>query len=88
MSGSDAMPRCQATPSNLSGIGVENRRETSIWSSASTFTAKWPASSKVRSDGDFSDRLHSTSGGSSETELNEFAVRPTGSPPDRLVVMT
>ncbi len=34
------------------------------------------------------DRLHSTSGGSSETELNELAVSPTSAPPSvRAVTM-
>ncbi len=37
---------------------------------------------------EFADRLHSTSGGSSETELNELTVSPSGLPSGPVAVTT
>ena len=68
--------------------GVEKRRDRRCWPAASTWMAKWLAPWKSQTLGAWRARLHSTSGGSSETEENELAVMPTRRPSGARVVMT
>ena len=55
-----------------------NRRHTSSWSSARTFTQKWPLASIFGHDDEPLSGKKPTSGGSSDTEANEPTARPTG----------
>src|SRR4029079_12380246 len=86
MSGTPSLPCVQRTPSNLFAIGCAKRWETERWSAASTLMAKFGACRKRFRFGERSDRLHSTSAGDRETELNELHVRPIGVPSGATVV--
>ena len=57
-----------------------NRRDRSTCVSASTFTAKYRAGLNAPRLGLDSRGDHNTSGGASDSELNELAVRPMGAP--------
>ena len=57
------------------------------WCSSSTFTMKWPARWMRGQVLDDFAAQNSTSGGSSDTDVNEFAAMPTGSSPS-IAVMT
>ena len=57
------------------------------WCSSSTFTQKWPARWIRGQVLDVFAAQKSTSGGSSDTEVKEFAAIPTGSP-SSIAVMT
>src|SRR3546814_7687677 len=75
-------------PSNLSVmLELAKRADSSRWSSANTLMAKWLAARKAGRDLLARRKLHSTRGGSSDTELNELQVRPTGWPSAPQVVM-
>ncbi len=78
--GAPPVPSCHTPSANLSGALLAKRRDSSIWSSASTLTAKWPAPTNAARLGLARRSDHSTSGGSSDSALNELQVRPTGAP--------
>src|SRR5258708_7247032 len=86
--GMSASPLRQATPANLSPPVVAKRSESGIWCAPSTFTTKWDDCTNASKLAARSDRLHSTSGGESDTALKEFTVIPTGSPAAVRVVTT
>src|SRR5882724_7188153 len=83
-----ASPLRQATPANLSPPVVAKRSQSGIWCAPSTFTTKWDDCTNASKLAARSDRLHSTSGGESDTALKEFTVMPTGSPAAVRVVTT
>src|SRR5207249_2560075 len=60
--------------------------EISVSSAESTFTAKYSASRNTGALEAARERLHSTIGGSSDTEVNELIVMPSGLPPGPIVV--
>src|SRR5688572_28428521 len=66
---------------------LAKRAERSPWSSASTLIAKTGLSRNAARDLLAVRKLHSTKGGSSDTELNELHVNPTGWPCASRVVM-
>src|SRR3990170_4976115 len=80
ISGAPPMPGFSSRPVNLRVALDENKREISTCSSARMLTAKCLACSKAASDRDAEVSDHSTSGGSSDSELKELTVRPTYSP--------
>jgi hypothetical protein len=63
-----------------SATALAKRRDSPTWASDSTLIAKWLAARKADSAGLAERSDHSTSGGSSESELKELAVRPTARP--------
>ena len=78
----------RVTPSNFSAPDVENWRERWCWSEASTFTANRFAATNAGSDGELFAAAQSTSGGLSETDVNEFAVIPQRRPSSSSQVTT
>src|SRR5688572_9954385 len=68
--------------------GCEKRLATCNWSAARMLMAKYGACRRLERFGERSDRLHSTSGGDSDTELNELHVKPIGVPLGPAVVTT
>ena len=60
----------------------------SCWSSARMLIAYTSAFSKIGTLGRWPDRLHTTRGGVSDTELKELTVRPMGSPLGARAVIT
>ena len=78
--GVPAVPRCQPTPANLSPPDTANVRQSASWCSARMFTQKAPAA-EIR--GQLVEVLagaRATSGGSSESEVKAWQVKPTGRP--------
>src|SRR5215831_17184694 len=87
-SGSPRMPTRQLRPANLSSAGRAKRLAISSWSAASTLIAKCPL--RI-SPSRLSARWYaqkSTNGGSSDTEVKEFAVRPYRTPSASQLVTT
>ena len=80
-------PGAHRPSANWSSTGDAKRRDRSSCASASTFTAKWLPWLKAATLGLDARSDHSTSGGSSDSELNELAVSPTRSPLASSVVM-
>src|SRR5574341_1229729 len=72
--------RSKSTFDHWLGLARENRRERWDWPPESTLMAKCLAMAKVGQENAARSRLQSTSGGSSDTELNELAVMPTSRP--------
>jgi len=66
----------QSSSAKRSGTCAENRRERWCWSDERTLIAKCFAFVKSEYSVEARPRLHSTSGGFSETDVNEFTVRP------------
>src|SRR5215211_7287771 len=52
----------------------------SPWSAAITFTQKWPCRSMLGQEEDVLAGRNATSGGSSDTDVNEPMAKPTGLP--------
>src|SRR4051812_28106327 len=77
-----------ATQANLFPPVVANRSESDLCWALRTLTTKWDARTNMVKLAACNDRLHSTSGGDSDTVLNELTVRPTGSPSAVRVVTT
>ena len=71
----------QPIVANLSTSFEANTREISSWSSPRMFTQNLPARSMRGHVVLAYAAQNATSGGSSDTDVNEFAARPTGSPP-------
>src|SRR5438477_8812967 len=71
----------QPMPWNLSAPLVAITRQSSSWSSPRMFTQNLPARSMRGHVVLAYAAQNATSGGSSDTDVNEFAARPTGSPP-------
>lgn len=65
-----------------------NRPDSASWPAASTCTAQWLLALNTGRLSAFLARLHNTIGGSSDTELKLFAVKPTGVPSAARVVIT
>jgi hypothetical protein len=59
-------------------VGEANRRDSHSWSASRTLIAKTPLRVIVRAADDLLLRQTSTSGGTSETDVNAFAVTPHG----------
>ena len=78
--GAPCSPSAQAPSAKRSSAADAKRRDRSTCASASTLTAKRGAVRKASRLGLGSRSDHSTSGGSSESELKELAVRPTKAP--------
>src|SRR5215475_12506101 len=72
---------------NRSAPFVANTRQTSSWCSLRMFTVNLPAASILGHVVDTFEAQNSTSGGSSDTEVNEFAETPMGSLPSIAVMM-
>src|SRR5215470_3899441 len=86
--GAPKMPTRQFSPANLSSARRANRLAISSWSEARTLIAKcWLRTKPCRLGARLSTQ-NSTSGGSSDTEANEFAVRPYRWPASSQVVTT
>src|SRR5580704_512989 len=79
--------QCWST-SNLSAVRRAKCTAISRCSWDSTCTAKAAPGPKATAPLLLFDRHHKSSGGSSDTELKEFAVMPTGSPSGRTAVIT
>src|SRR3989344_2367574 len=79
-SGAPLMPGRCSRPAQRSMPRVAKRSASAFWSAASTWMAQCEPSAKVGKVLAPCDRLHSTSGGASDTELKELAVSPTRSP--------
>src|SRR6267154_6206814 len=75
-------------PSNFSREDFANRFDNSIWSSARMLTAKRSALKNAGCEWLSTAWLQRTSGGSSDTELNELAVTPWYLPSSSVVVTT
>ncbi len=86
--GHPPVPSSKATPSNLSSLLLAKFSDSSIWFSASTFTAKSVCRAYAAKLLVFLPRQNSTSGGSSDTEQNELMVTPSAWPAGVRVVMT
>src|SRR5579862_7642106 len=79
--------QCRST-SNLSAVRRAKWTAMSRCSCESTCTAKAAPGPKATAPLLLLERHHKSSGGSSDTELKEFAVMPTGSPSGRTAVIT
>src|SRR5690348_567504 len=66
----------------------DSRCERCCAAPSSTFTQKWSAAMNTGKRSDALSRLHSTIGGSSETEAKELTVTPTFSPSEPCAVTT
>src|SRR5690606_20958575 len=75
-------------PSNLFSLGLQKCCDMATWRACRMLMQKWVARSKVGRLPASLRRLHSTMGGSSDTEQNELAVRPSSLPSGPRVVMT
>src|SRR2546425_13035413 len=73
-------PHRYLTPSHVLTDGLANRFDSACWPVESTLTAKCEACSKAARRLERVDKQNSTSGGSSDTEVNEFTVT-AGWPP-------
>jgi len=72
--------RVQARSANLSKPLAANRMQSLSWTFASTFTVKTPEARIRRQVSDELFAQNITSAGSSETEANDWQVKPTSSP--------
>ncbi|GAB1460556.1 hypothetical protein MASR2M50_23300 [Thauera sp.] len=86
-SGALLMPSSSSSPANLSSPWRAKRPDSASWSADSTCTFQCFAFEKAARLRAFFARLHSTSGGFSETELKLLAVMPMASPSAARVVM-
>ena len=84
-----ALPRpgVHSTPANLSSEDFANFCASASCDAPSTLTVKWLAFWNVLRPCENIPKLHSTSGGFSDTEANELQVRPYGLPPAVAAVM-
>src|SRR5438105_428680 len=80
ISGAPDAPGRTDTSRDLSSAGGADCRARWSWSAPSTFTAKCVAAVNTGVLDAVLAGHHSTSGGSRDTDVNEFAVMPTGSP--------
>ena len=74
------LPGGQSRPPKRSWPLRAKRSERARWSSANTLIPKYVGGAKRLDQATAWPRQMSTSGGSSETEVNEFTVRPCGAP--------
>src|SRR6266516_5065709 len=88
MIGAPEDPSWWGTPSNLLSERRLKRYDIRSWSSARTLKAKPQPAWKAPRLGARRCRQTSTSGGSSDTEVNELAVKPRSSPSGSRVVTT
>jgi len=72
----------------LSAAGAQKRSAVGRWSSVRTWTAKWLAASKTARLCARVARLHSTSGGRSDTDVKELIVNPAVRPSAQRAVTT
>src|SRR5262245_60401866 len=87
-SGQPPSPGACTTLWNLSGLRLAKCSERANCQAPRTLTAKWLDCSNDGSEDAVDLRLHSTSGGSSETAEKELAVSPSSLPAAVRVVMT
>src|SRR5260221_337820 len=87
-SGTPSEPISTSMPANFSCDDFANRFDNSIWSSARMLTAKRSALKNAGCEWLLTAWLQRTSGGSSDTELNELAVTPWNPPSSSVVVTT
>src|SRR5215510_10349769 len=80
-------PQRYLTSSHVFADGFANRFDSACWPDASTLTVKCGAFSNAGSRLERVERQKSTSGGSSDTEVNEFTVTPV-CPPSGVHVVT
>src|SRR2546426_11398746 len=73
-------PHRYLTPSHVFTDGLANRFDSACWPVESTLTVKCEACSKAARRLERVDKQNSTSGGSSDTEVNEFTVTPVWPP--------
>src|SRR5882757_6949417 len=85
-----ALPRpgVHSTPANLSPVDFANCEASACCDAPSTLTVKWLAFWKMLNPCENIPRLHSTSGGLSDTDANELQVSPYGFPFGPAAVMT
>src|SRR5438067_4103801 len=86
ITGAPVDARFQPMPANLSPPLTANRRDNSSCSSLNRFTQKWPAALMCGHVVELWAAQNDTSGGSSETDVNELAARPYGLPSSRAVM--
>src|SRR5918999_2222196 len=86
--GTPLRPSLVGTPRNLSSAGVANWRDRWGWSVARMFTAKCVDAVRSGRLGAFLAGHQDTSGGSSDTDVNEFAVTPILRPSGARAVIT
>ncbi|AKA09143.1 hypothetical protein SAZ_38310 [Streptomyces noursei ZPM] len=87
-SGAPLTPERQSTSVNLSPPVTANCRHRSSWSAARTFTANRPAALIFGQVVDVPAGQKHTSGGSRETEENDWTAMPAGWPSDWIAVIT
>src|SRR5215468_7413118 len=80
MTGALPNPGFHSTRANFSPDDFENFNASSCCETSSTFTVKWLAFWKIGNPCENMPRLHSTSGGFSDTEAKELQVTPYGLP--------
>src|SRR4051794_37467014 len=88
MIGEPVTVSAQSRPSNLSSRLEANRRQIASWPSPRTLTQKRPAPWIFGQLVDALSGKKATSGGSSETEVNEPTASPARSPSGVLAVIT
>src|SRR5262245_454219 len=81
------VPQRYSTPSQVFTDGLANRFDSACCPVASTLTVKCDASSNAGRRLERVERQKSTSGGSSDTDVNEFTVTPV-CPPSGVQVVT
>src|ERR1700742_1228575 len=87
MTGALPSPGVHSTPANLSSDDLANLLDSACCEAPSTLTVKWLAFWNTESPCENIPRLHSTSGGFSDTEANELQVSPYGFPSAVMAVM-
>src|SRR4029078_4393063 len=79
-------PGVQLTPANLSPEDLANCDASACWEAPRTLTVKWRAFWKIVRPCENMPRLHSTSGGLSDTDAKELQVTPYGFPSAAIAV--
>src|SRR4051794_18574199 len=87
MTGAPLGPGCQPTPLNLSVPLWAKVRQSCSWCSPRTLTQKWPAALILGHDDDVLAGQNSTNAGSSDRDVKDWHVRPTGAPPSMAVMI-
>src|SRR6201986_3651750 len=68
----------QGTPANLSAPLTANRRQRASWAADRMLAQNWPSSAMAGQVAEDRETLSDTSGGSSDSEANDWIDSPTG----------
>src|SRR3954452_23331108 len=88
MIGAPVHPGFQPIVANLSALFVAKMRQTSSWSSPSMVTQNAPALWILGQIDEFLSGRNQTSGGSSDTDVNDPIAKPTGEPSNTAITIT